>query len=178
MKINLRWPIVLLALVLTVSGIYGVNYWRQQRLIDEPLKESLLKVDGVENVNITNTNKNSEISIFLQEVKDLSKTYREIEGILDLTYKQGSYQVTILDKRDPYLESLYEKVHYALMEGERRGNYSYMNKEISLLLSDEKGLVNYHLWVDQERIYLQLFSEENYLYEVIPINMSRRLSDA
>jgi uncharacterized protein YueI len=87
-------------------------------------------------------------------------------------------RLTILDKRDPYLESLYEKVHYALMEGERRGNYSYMNKEISLLLSDEKGLVNYHLWVDQERIYLQLFSEENYLYEVIPINMSRRLADA
>ncbi len=176
MKINLRWPIVLLALVLTVSGIYGVNYWRQQRLIDEPLKESLLEVDGVEKVNITNTNQHNKISISLLEVKDLSKTYREIEGILDLTY--DSYQLIILDKRDPYLESLYEKVHYALMEGERRGNYSDMNKEIFLLLNDEMDLVNYHLWVDQEKIYLQLSSDGNYLYEVIPINMSRRLADA
>jgi hypothetical protein len=175
-KINLRWPIVLLALVLTVSGIYGVNYWRQQRLIDEPLKESLLEVDGVEKVNITNTNQHNKISISLLEVKDLSKTYREIEGILDLTY--DSYQLIILDKRDPYLESLYEKVHYALMEGERRGNYSDMNKEIFLLLNDEMDLVNYHLWVDQEKIYLQLSSDGNYLYEVIPINMSRRLADA
>lgn len=178
MKINLRWPIVLLALVLTVSGIYGVNYWRQQRLIDEPLKESLLEVDGVEKVNIINTNQHNKISISLLEVKDLSKTYREIEGILDLTYAQGSYQLIILDKRDPYLESLYEKVHYALMEGERRGNYSDMNKEIFLLLNDEMDLVNYHLWVDQEKIYLQLSSDGNYLYEVIPINMSRRLADA
>ena len=178
MKFNFRWPIVLLALVLTVSGIYGINYWRQQRLIDEPLKESLLKVDGVEKVNITSYNQNNKISVTLQEVKNLSKTYREIERILDLTYAQGSYRLNILDKRDPYLESLYEKVHYALMEGERRGNYSSMNKEISLLLNDEIDLKNYHLWVDQERIYLQLSSEGNYLYEVIPINMSRRLADA
>ena len=76
------------------------------------------------------------------------------------------------------MESLYEKVHYALMEGERRGNYSDMNKEIFLLLNDEMDLVNYHLWVDQEKIYLQLSSDGNYLYEVIPINMSRRLADA
>jgi hypothetical protein len=96
LKFNLRWPIVLLALVLTVSGIYGINYWRQQRLIDEPLKESLLKVDGVEKVNITNSNQNNKISITLQEVKNLSKTYREIERILDLTYAQGSYQAYYL----------------------------------------------------------------------------------
>lgn len=179
MKINLRWPVVLVTLVLTVLCIYGVNYWRQQRFIDEPLMESLLKVDGVEDVEINNEkqrNSVTEVSISLQEVENLSKTYREIEGILDLTYMQGSYRIVILDKRDPYLESLYDRIHYTLMEGERRGNYGNMNREVSLLLDNETDLKNYHLRVDQKRIYLQLSSEEKYLYEIIPINSSTEVS--
>jgi hypothetical protein len=179
LKIDLRWPVVLVALVLTVSCIYGVNYWRQQRFIDEPLRESLLNVNGVEDVEINNKKqKNSvtEVSILLQEVEDLSKTYKEIEGILDLAYAQDSYRIVILDKRDSYLESLYNRIHYALMEGERRGNYNNMNKEVSLLLDNETSLKNYHLRVDQKRIYLQLSSEEKYLYEIIPINTSTEVS--
>lgn len=169
MRINLRWPIVLLAFVLTISSIFVVSYWRQQRLIEEPLIETLLQIEYVEEVVIKKIENGTEFSVTLKEVDNLYQTYESIEEILDSTYKDGSYVIALVDQRNPYLESIYDKIHFALMEGERVGNYSHMNKEISMLLEQESKLENYHLWVDQKRIYLQLSSDNSFLYEIVPL---------
>jgi len=169
LRINLRWPIVLLAFVLTISSIFVVSYWRQQRLIEEPLIETLLQIEYVEEVVIKKIENGTEFSVTLKEVDNLYQTYESIEEILDSTYKDGSYVIALVDQRNPYLESIYDKIHFALMEGERVGNYSHMNKEISMLLEQESKLENYHLWVDQKRIYLQLSSDNSFLYEIVPL---------
>ncbi|MDO9536348.1 MAG: hypothetical protein Q7J85_13730 [Bacillota bacterium] len=169
MKINLRWPIVLLAFVLTVSSIYLVSYWRQQRLIEEPLKESLLQIEDVEDVDINKIGNETEFLVTLKEVDNIYQTYRNLEEILDSTYKDSSYKIALIDQRNLYLESIYAKIHFALMEGERVGNYSHMSKEISMLLEQESELENYRLWVDQKRIYLQLSSDNGFLYEIVPL---------
>jgi hypothetical protein len=169
LRINLRWPIGLLAFVLTISSIFVVSYWRQQRLIEEPLIETLLQIEDVEEVVIKKIENGTEFSVTLKEVDNLYQTYGSIEEILDSTYKDGSYVIALVDQRNPYLESIYDKIHFALMEGERVGNYSHMNKEISMLLEQESKLENYHLWVDQKRIYLQLSSDNSFLYEIVPL---------
>jgi hypothetical protein len=169
LRINLRWPIVLMAFVLTISSIYVVSYWRQQRLIEEPLKESLLQIEDVEDVDISKIGNETVFLVTLKEVENLYKTYQNLEEILDSTYKDGSYIISLVDQRNPYLESIYEKIHFALMEGERVGNYSHMSKEISMFLEQESELENYNMWVDQKRIYLQLSSENSFLYMIVPL---------
>lgn len=169
LRINLRWPVVLLAFVFTIASIFVVSYWRQQRLIEEPLKESLLQIEDVEDVGIIKSENGTDFFITLKEVENLSKTYRDIEEILDSTYKDSSYKITLLDQRNLYLESIYEKIHFALMEGERVGNYSHMSREIFMLLEQESELKDYQLAVDQKRIYLQLVSENSFLYEIVPL---------
>jgi hypothetical protein len=176
---NLKWPVVVLAFLLTFTSIYAVNYWRQQRLIKEPLKEALLEIEAVKDVDIKSKSKqNTEISITLNKVGDLYKTYQNIEEVLLLTYAGNSFQITLIDQRDTYLESLYGKIHFALMEGERLGNYTKMSHEIFQLLEQEQDLEYYRLWVDQKRIYVQLSAKDNYLYEVIPLTFSTEVSNA
>ena len=91
-----------------------------------------------------------------------------IEEILISTYGQDSFKITLADNRS-YLESVYGKIHFALMEGERLGNYSAMSEEIFEQLKQEESLKNYRLWVDQKRIYLLLATSKSTLCEVIPV---------
>ncbi|NMB41331.1 MAG: hypothetical protein GX996_05285 [Firmicutes bacterium] len=169
MRIDLKWPVVIIALLLTLAMVYTLNYWRHQHLIKEPLKEALLEIEEVECVDISNNKNNIEVLVTLNQTEDLSQTYGEIEEIMLSTYAENSFKVILVDNRNTYLESLYEEIHFAVMEGERLGNYTQMKKEISCLLEQEKKLDSYLLRVDQKRIYLQLASKDGFLYEVIPL---------
>ena len=44
MRFNLKWPVVNRCFC-HLCFTYAVNYWRQQRLVKEPLKEALLKIE-------------------------------------------------------------------------------------------------------------------------------------
>lgn len=168
MKFTMKWPVVIIAFLFTFSLIYGANYWRQQNLVMEPLLEQLLSLDGVEDVQVERGREN-EISIYVKKVPHFASLYREIQQVL-LSRNEEESRLVIVDNRNGYLDSLYQKIHFALMEGERKGNYTAMNSEIEKLLAGEEGLDNYALSVDQDRIYLQFESGNYYLYEVVPIN--------
>ncbi|MGI6307860.1 MAG: hypothetical protein ACOX1X_04520 [Dethiobacteria bacterium] len=170
MRISSKYVLAFLVFLITFGCIYAVNFWHQQRLIREPLAEALLKIEGVSDVKLMNGGrKETEVCITLNEVENLPKTYNHIEEILISTYGQDSFKITLADNRDPYLESVYGKIHFALMEGERLGNYSAMSEEIFEQLKQEESLKNYRLWVDQKRIYLLLATSKSTLYEVIPV---------
>jgi len=173
MRFNLKWQIVIIAFIFTFAAICAFNFWRQHRLVKEPLKEALLNIDAVKEVNIKSENQqHMEILITLDKVDDLSKTYQEIEKIVALRFPENSVKIFLIDKRNAYLETVLEKLHFALMEGERLGNYTEMSDKIYLLLEQENELERYRLRVDQKYIYLQLESKSYYLYEIIPITFS------
>ncbi len=167
MKFTLKWPVVMITFIFTVSLIYGVNFWRQKNFVTEPLREDLLSLGIVEDVRIEE-GKEKKIAIKLREVPHLALAYQDIEDVLHARHQADKSQIIILDQRNDYLNSLYETIHFAILEGERNGNYMEMNAEVSSLLSGEKGL-DYSLFVDQERIYLKMVAQDAYLYEIIPI---------
>ena len=170
MRIPAKYMFAFLAFLLTFGCIYAVNSWHQQRLVKEPLAEALMQIEGVKDVKlINNDRKKAEVWITLNKVENLPQTYGDIEEILLATYGQDSYKINLTDNRDPYLESVYHKIHFALLEGERLGNYSVMSEEVFKQLAQEESLKNYRLWVDQKRIYLLLTTSQSTLYEVIPV---------
>lgn len=175
LNLSLKWPVVVITFVLTFSIIYAANYWRQQHLVVEPLREQLLALEAVEDVNMENGRSN-EISVSLGHVSQFAEVYREIQSVLK-TRNEDLDRLTIVDRRNPYLNSLYSRIEFALMEGERQGNYTEMSKEINLLLEEEAELNSYSLRVDQQAIYLQLDAGDYYLYEVIPIKKATFATD-
>ena len=169
MRFPVKYLYAFLAFLFAFGCIYSINVWHQQRLIEEPLSEALMQIEGIEDAKLTNDRKTTEVWITLNEVENLPQTYESIEKILQASYKQGSYKINLVDNRDPYLESVYYKVHFALLEGEKLGNYSTMSEKVFEQLSGEERLKNYRLWVDQKRIYLLLTTSQNNLYEVITV---------
>ena len=172
--IAFRWPIKVIFMLLYFGAIYTFNLWHQQRVIKEPLMEKLQQLEGVQNVEVS-TLGNSKIIRFLitlSDVDNLPATYREMDELLLSTYHEDEYLLILTDNSNPYLESIYEKIQFALMEGERTGNYIKMNEEVTRLMEQEEGELSYRLWVDQDRIYLFLSSGSHYLYKIIPIKLT------
>lgn len=175
MKFALKWPVVIATFIITLSLIYGANYWRQQNLVMEPLREQILSLDGVHDLQVEGGTEKT-FTVFLGQVPRLADTYREIERILQ-SHNEDNSKIIIADQRNAYLDSLYARIHFALMEGERRGNYTAMNSKITSLLEGEKELSSYYLAVDQQRIYLHLSTKEHFLYEIIPIRSESLVSE-
>jgi hypothetical protein len=173
LRIPVKYFYAFLAFLLAFGCIYAVNLWHQQLLVEEPLAGALGRIEGVKDVELNNNRKEAEVWITLGEVDNLPQIYGEIEGILLESYEEDSIRIHLLDSRDPYLESVYHKVHFALLEAERLGNYSAMSEEIFKQLAQEKELKNYRLWIDQKRIYLSLATSRGALYKVIPVNGER-----
>ncbi len=173
-NITFRWPIMVLVMLLTFAVIYVLNQWHQQRVIKEPLMEKLEQLEYVQNVEvktIANQNKIGYI-ITLSKSDNLPETYRKMDDLLLSTYQEDEYLLILADNRNSYLDSVYEKVQFALMEGERTGNYTGMNEEVSRLMEQEKEKPEYCLWVDQKRIYFFISSGQYYLYEIIPVGLA------
>lgn len=167
-----RWPVMLIVALLTFGAIFAFNLWHQQRIIKEPLLESLQQMDGVQSVEVS-TQEHSQKMIYLVTLSDannLPAVYSQMDELLLSTYhNRDNYLLLLAENSNSYLQSVYEKIQFALMEGERTGNYTGMNEEVSRLLEQEEDKVDYSLWVDQDRIYLFLSSGSNYLYKIIPI---------
>lgn len=173
--ITFRWPIMLMVMLLTFGAIYAFNLWHQQRIIKEPLLESLKQVDGVQSVEVSTQDHSKKIIylVTLEDAGNLPVTYSQMDELLLSTYhKKDNYLLLLTDNRNSYLQSVYEKIQFALMEGERTGNYTRMDEEVSRLIEREEDKVDYRLWVDQDRIYLFISAGSNYLYKIIPIKMA------
>ncbi len=168
--IKFRWPIMVLVMFLTFGAIYAFNLWHQQR-VKEPLINKLQQLEGVCDVEVKTLENSKKVcfKISLSEAGNLPVTYSEMDELLLSAYNKDEYLLILCDNSNSYLDSVYEKVQFALMEGERTGNYTGMKEEVSQLMEGEESDLAYHLWVDQERIYFFISSGPHYLYKVIPI---------
>lgn len=169
-----RWPIMVLVMVITCTAIYAFNQWHQQRVIKEPLIGKLEQIEGVQSVEVETTGNQGKTSyiITLSEVNNLPEIYRKMDELLLSTYKNDEYLLILADNRNSYLESVYDRIQFALMEGERTGNYTEMNEEVLRVMGEEKEELEYRLWVDQKRIYVFISSGPYYLSEIVPIRLA------
>ncbi|MGI5882757.1 MAG: hypothetical protein ACOX7L_06775 [Dethiobacteria bacterium] len=168
--ISFRWPIMVLVMLLTFGIVLGFNFWHQQR-VKAPLVEKLQQLEGVRGIEVSTLEKSKKLRfvVALGVTNNMPDTYRKMDELLLSACNEDGYQLILSDKKSPYLEQVYDKIQFALMEGERTGNYTVMKEEIDRLIEQEKTELDYRLWVDQERIYLFISSGPHYLYKVIPV---------
>lgn len=104
MKFALKWPVVITAFIITLSLIFGANHWHQQNLVMAPLREQILSLDAVHDVQVeSGTEKTFTIS--LGQVPRFADTYREIQKILQ-THNEDNSKIIIIDRRNAYPNSL------------------------------------------------------------------------
>jgi len=163
---GLRIPIILLVLAASLVVFLGARWLFNRFSIEQPLAGFLKSQSYVQTFEIKRDGSTVQISVLLAPVDNLKKTYGELDRGVRNILGGKFYELVLRDKRDVQLNNAFYYSQFAVYEAVMRGNYremiDYVNKQAA-----ESGAAA-SVFIDQDRIYLQMRHDKNYLYEVIP----------
>lgn len=162
---NIRWPIVAAILVGTMAVLgVGQLVYRMQT-VDRPLKAFLASTPEVKSFDVQKNAEGTTINMKLGPLSDLRTTYTSIaKGLAKVS--KGPFKIVVTDDRDPALEQAYYRMHFAIQESLQRGTFTSAEDVVSREATAAQ-LKTARLFVDSDRVYLQLSDNDHYLYEVL-----------
>ena len=163
---NLKWPIIIVAFVVTLALAVGGVYLRQRQMVDEPLFQRLSEYEPVQAVDLHKDGNVQVVVVSLDYVDDFGSIHRELTEEIGDLLGPDRFRLEIRDGRDQALETAFSDVHLALYEGEHRGNFTEMGGQVAATLQS-LGIADHKIMVDNENIYLQIRHGDAYLYEIV-----------
>lgn len=163
---HFKWPVAVLAFVLTLAVSVGAVHLRQRQMVNEPLFKRIGDLENVQKVELKREGSTQIVYVTLDYVGDLSATYRELNDEISRLLGQNRYRLELLDGRDQALEAAFLAVHLALYEGEHRGNFTEMGYKVANILAALQ-IEEHKVTVDSNNIYIQIKNDDAYLYEII-----------
>lgn len=162
---NIRWPVVVMVLVATVAGLGVGQVLYRLQTVDRPLKAFLVGVPEVKSFNVQRDAEGTTIEVKLGPVSDLRTTYSTIVKGLEKVSKSPT-KVVVTDNRDSALDQAYYRMHFSIQESLQRGTFTAAEDAVSREAAAAQ-LKTARLYVDNDRVYLQLSDGDHYLYEVL-----------
>lgn len=156
-----------LAFIITLSMLLVGQILWQNYAINMPLEKSLQSIDGVNNVVWNKNSKIAEpiqIEVTLDSVVNIQKTYKEIDEKVDQVLGTKPYNIMIKDYRTAELENLYNDINNYVQKAILDGDFPLLAKKTKDI-SAQVG-VNAEVFVDEQRIYIQLNQKDTSLYMV------------
>ncbi len=178
MHINgFRLAVIGVAVLFTLAVLMAGQHLVENRTVDQPLEELYRAHPAVETFAINETPEQLEISIKLKRIDNLPQSYRELEEKTRAILGDRQFRLTVEDERNRDLEEVYYHLHYDLEEGVATGHFSMMAERVEKK-ARALGVGKYKLYVDENYVYLALYQEDGYLYELIPrgVNANRTLA--
>lgn len=163
---NFKWLISLLAGVVTLAILFGGQTLWLKYAVAKPLDKFFYSIDGVENVQISDTSAQLSIDVTLKDVKELPKTYDSLSQGIRNVVGNKNYKLVVHDSRNSELEGFYQAIHYYVQEAIATGRYSTMVEQIKGK-ADSQG-IKANVWVDAKNVYLQLEKNGVQMYEIVP----------
>ncbi|TDA69473.1 MAG: hypothetical protein D9V47_06150 [Clostridia bacterium] len=156
---GLRTHLIVVFLAVTLAALLAGNFLYQRYYVQEPLKDQLLGIAGVKQVEISGDN----VTITLGQVSDLGRTYPQLQTIAS---RQG-LPVEITSTTDPLLEGAWDRVQYAIYEAASQGDFTVMAARVAQEMA-AVGVKDYRLAVDDGFIFFQARHAAHNLYRIVP----------
>lgn len=163
---KIEFKIVVLVVVVSCLVIFTGQFLYQRLYVNNPLTKELKQLPEVTNLEIEENNHNAHITITLGKVKNLEKSYLEINKVVEK--REGRLaKLEIIDNPNSLLEDIYREMNFSIQEGIVTGNFAEMYLKLESF-AQERGLKEWSVSMDQNNIYLQMQEKDHYLYRVIP----------
>lgn len=170
---GLNIPVVAVVFLLSLSGLIlgqGVAY---RYFTERPLQMAFDGIEGVEGFEIVDDEGQIYVQVKLGDVDNLRDVYKQIYSASRKHIGKGFKDIIIKDERDSFLEEVYYSIHFDVQEAIATGNFSRMAGEI-----EEKttaaGIDKSRIYVDNDRLFIELHEGKKYLYEMIPRGVPSR----
>lgn len=164
---GVRIPIVVLALAAGLALLLGLQQVYKYSRVDQPLSHFYSTRKEVARVRVDELGNRVVVRVTLGSVANLRETYKGLEEGTRNVLEFYPFELKITDKRDARLVDDFYKLHYILEEGLATGRFT----EMSAAFRDAAqglGLDEARVFVDGDRLYVQLRRGDRYLYELLP----------
>lgn len=163
---GIKIPIVVLAMLAGLVFFWGVQQVYSSYNYERPLNRLLEEDKDVAAYQIDDDGQVLEVQVKLNKVDNLQETYSRLNRSLQEIAGRRNFTIILQDQRDETLNRIYYRARLAACEALDRGNYLEMEDYVSQLAAGEGSRAR--IWLDQDRLYLQIDHGDNYLYEIVP----------
>lgn len=163
---GIKIPVVLMALVVGLAAFWGSQWLYDRYNYERPLAKLLGENKDVVSYKINDRGPVLEVEVKLGKVDNLQQAYSGLHKSLQEIVGRRSFRIVLQDQRDDTLNGIYYHTRLAAFEAMERGNFLEMESYISRLAGREGSRAR--VWLDQERLYIQVEHGGSYLYEIIP----------
>ncbi len=164
---ELRWTTVLLGVLLSFGTLILGNWLYQQYLVKAPLGEALSQRPEIQDWSLQKDSRQTRLIIELGPVANLQETCKFIQKTSSQYLGDEGIEIVLADHRTPELKAVEYNLQFPVYEALAQGNFTNLARLVRQ--EAEQAKLNQHqIFIDEHYLYIQLFQESAYLYEVIP----------
>lgn len=161
---NLRWPVVVATMAVSLGALFGGGYVLKNRTVDGPLQSLYSSSPGVESYAVEEQTDKYLITLKLKETPDFAGTYAQLEEETEQLLKGLPFEIKLEDGRTPALEQTQRRVNLYVQEALATGQFAAMADRVEAEAAEAGQTAR--LSVDNAHVYVELWGDGGYLYTV------------
>lgn len=165
---GLRIPIIFICACLSLVILTGGQWAYKEFSVERPFIREIINLNNVENVELIGDSDLPKLVIKLGSNADLASFIAQLREIVASNYKR-QVELRLIDERNEELNDVLLTSRFYIYEALVNGNYTEMYFELEQVLNS-LDLDEWDLTMDNQYIYLKLYQDSAYLYEIIPLN--------
>lgn len=161
---NLRWPVVVAAMAVTLAVLFGAGFVVKSQTVEEPLKAVYAKSPAVETAAVERQGGKYLIRVKFKDVPDFAADYTMLHAETEKLLEETPFVIAVEDRRSPKLEQAFRRTNLYVQEALATGQFSAMADRVEMEAA-RAGLTA-RLEVDNDRVFVQMHDKDGYLYSV------------
>ncbi|CFX76100.1 Uncharacterized [Syntrophomonas zehnderi OL-4] len=156
---------ILIALGATLGLLIFVQHYYAQSFIERPVREALHKLEFVDTVTVNKQDSVYKITIKIKQPGNIQYEYTQADKTIKDHIRGKQYQLQLTDKRNKKLNDELDYLELSIYEAMAKNNYLWLDE----IFRETAGRdhFTYKLFIDEQRLYVQLVDQNHFLYEVI-----------
>lgn len=161
---QIRIPVIIIALLITVGLLLGSLRLYNYFYVEQTVQKSITQIESVTETNVSNSNGEYTVQVKLNWNQNLQGIYNELDQIGKQYFRNTTYSIQVLDKRNQRLNNLFIDLQPLIYETLAKDEFVRMNNGVGKQV--EKMDMDYYLQVDQDNVYISIRDGDYYLYEI------------
>ena len=153
------------ALLITFGLALGGNFLHSRYNIENPLLAQIQDLPNVEGSSIEKKDHMYLLRVSLAQVENLQEEFKQLDELAKEKLGEGKYQILIEGRDSRDLDLIYYEIQPVVYQALANNQYVWMKEQINLL-AEQDGL-EYKMFIDEQRVYLQFSHGDQYQYYII-----------
>lgn len=162
---NFQVKYFLLALVICLAVFTGLFHLYQDRMIERPIREQITQSLKTDHVEVAKNGGVYTIEVKLKQAGNIKDDYALVDEAASKKIKGENYTISLVDHRTKELQQDYDDLQLRIYEAMAKDNYLWLEEQIKSQALGRK--YQYKIYLDKDKLYLQIQNQNGFLYEVI-----------